>query len=101
MEYEQQLKTSAWMRKKYEVLARDNFVCSKCLCDNLERPIEVHHIHYRPNAMAWEYYDYELVSLCRDCHQKEHDNNNIYKKNKIIEWITKLVTPQQKPKPNF
>lgn len=100
-EYEDQLKTSAWLQKKYEILSRDNFRCTVCLCDNYERQIEVHHVCYRKGKMAWEYEDFLLVTLCRDCHQKEHDNNNIYKKNKIIEWITKLVSPQQKPKPNF
>lgn len=37
MKYEDQLKTSAWLQRKYDILYRDNFVCSKCLCDNYER----------------------------------------------------------------
>ena len=96
MEYKDQLKTSAWLRKKYEILSRDNFVCSKCLSDNFESQLEVHHIAYQKNKKAWEYPDYFLVTLCRDCHQKEHDDFNINKPNKIKEWIIKLLTPQQK-----
>jgi len=93
MNYEKQLRTSAWLRKKNEVMQRDNFVCSNCLCDNSERQLEVHHIaYYNDGRKAWEYPDYLLLTLCRNCHQKEHDNNNIYKKGKIINWIKKALT---------
>lgn len=91
MKYKKQLTTSAWMRKKYDILSRDNFVCSQCLCDNAETKIEVHHIAYFPNRKAWEYPDYLLVTLCRNCHQKEHDDENIYKPKKIKQWIIKLL----------
>jgi 5-methylcytosine-specific restriction protein A len=92
MKYDEQLKTSAWMRTKYEILKRDNFVCSKCLCDNSESQLEVHHIFYfkDKSVMAWEYPDFYLVTLCRDCHQKEHDDNNIHKFNEIMRWVKKL-----------
>lgn len=96
MKYKDQLKTSAWLRKKYEVMHRDNFVCSNCLKDNFESQLEVHHIaYYKDNRMAWEYPDYLLVTLCRDCHQKEHDEKAIYNPKKIYEWIVKLVTPKR------
>lgn len=92
MEYSEQLKTSAWMRKKYEILNRDNFVCSKCMCDNYESRLNVHHVaYYNGGRMAWEYMDYLLVTLCDGCHQKEHDELNIYKSNKIRQWIVKLL----------
>lgn len=91
MNYNNQLKTSAWMRKKYEILQRDNFVCSNCLCDNFENQLEVHHIAYLKSKKAWEYPDYFLVTLCRVCHQKEHDLNNTSNKEKIINWIIKLL----------
>lgn len=95
MDYKDQLKTSAWLRVKYEVMARDNFVCVNCLCDNFERQLEVHHVAYYPDKrMAWEYPDYMLVTLCRKCHQKEHDDNDIFKPRAIINWITKLVSPK-------
>lgn len=98
MEYKDQLKTSAWLRKKHEVMERDGFVCSNCLCDNYENQLEVHHIAYHPDRKAWEYPDYLLVTLCRDCHQKEHDELNIHKAGKIIGWIVKLVNPNRNQK---
>jgi 5-methylcytosine-specific restriction endonuclease McrA len=92
MTYKDQLKTSAWLRKKYEILSRDNFTCSVCLCDNFESKLEVHHIAYfKDGRKAWEYMDYMLVTLCRECHQKEHDDKNIHNRKKIIEWIVKLL----------
>lgn len=101
MDYKDQLKTSAWLRKKYEILARDNFVCSKCLADNFESQLEVHHIAYKKGKMAWEYPDYFLVTLCRECHQKEHDELNTTNPNKIIEWLIKLLAPKNKSSPDF
>lgn len=91
MRYKDQLRTSAWLRLKFEIMSRDNFVCQKCLCDNFERQLEVHHLAYIKGKKAWEYIDYMLVTLCRDCHQKEHNNYSIYNKEKIINWITKLL----------
>lgn len=91
MKYKDQLKTSAWLRKKNEIMSRDNFVCSNCLCDNYESQLEVHHIAYIKGKKAWEYLDYLLVTLCRNCHQNEHDNGNIKNKSKIVEWIIKLL----------
>lgn len=92
--YIEQLRTSAWLRKKYEIMERDNFVCSNCLKDNFESQLEVHHIAYIKNKTAWEYPEYFLVTLCRECHQKEHDDLNINKPKKITEWIIKLLNPK-------
>lgn len=90
LSYKDQLKTSAWLRKKYEILERDNFVCIICMCDNYERQLEVHHTIYLPDRKAWEYSDLYLVTLCRDCHQSEHDHNNTEKLSKVTEWFIKL-----------
>lgn len=95
MNYKDQLKTSAWLRKKYDVMSRDNFVCAECLCDNSESRLEVHHIGYIKRKKAWEYPDFMLVTLCRECHQREHDNDNISKPKKIRQWIVKLLKPKK------
>ena len=81
------------MRRKYDILQRDNFVCNKCLSDNFESQLEVHHIaYYNDGRMAWEYPDYLLVTLCRECHQKEHDENAIFSGKKIKKWIVKILS---------
>lgn len=91
MEYNEQLRTSAWLKKRNEILERDNYVCSNCLKDNFESTLEVHHIAYDKNRKAWDYPDFLLVTLCRECHQKEHDDFNITKPKAIKEWILKLL----------
>jgi len=91
MKYKEQLQTSAWLKKRAEIMLRDNFVCSKCLADNFENRLEVHHIAYLKNKKAWEYPDYLLVTLCRDCHQHEHDEENTLRMSKITEWLQKLL----------
>jgi len=96
--YGRDLRTSAWMRRKYDILQRDNFVCSNCLKDNIESILHVHHIGYIKGRKAWEYPDYLLVTLCEDCHKKEHEVNATNDKNRIVEWITRLLTPKQKKK---
>lgn len=42
--------------------------------------------------MAWDYPDYFLVTLCRECHQKEHDENATRDKTKIREWIVNRLS---------
>lgn len=93
--YKEQLRTSAWLRKKFEIMARDNFVCRKCLKDNFESQLEVHHITYKKWLKAWEYHDYFLVTLCREHHQEEHDNKNTTNPQKIKEWLIELLTPRE------
>jgi 5-methylcytosine-specific restriction endonuclease McrA len=94
-QYYMQLKTSAWLQRKYDILYRDNFVCSNCLRDNYESRLNVHHIGYLRGRKCWEYPDYLLVTLCEDCHKKEHSENATNDKNKIIQWIKRLLTPKE------
>lgn len=60
-----------------------------CFTDNISnedlRPdLHVHHKFYIHGNRAWEYEDDALVTLCIDCHQKEHDEKviKVYSKNK-------------------
>jgi len=91
--YKMQLRSPQWLERKSEILNRDGYTCR--LCDNMDLEIlDVHHIGYISDGrMAWEYPDYLLVSLCRKCHQKEHDLNHVGNRQKVIQWITKLILP--------
>jgi len=79
------------MRRKYDMLQRDNFVCTICLCDNFERPLHVHHITYLKGRKAWEYEDWFLVTLCANCHNAEHDKNNTDNLKSVMVWVRKLL----------
>ncbi len=64
--YEDYLKSDAWKRKRSLVLARDKQTCQSCL----EQPAtEVHHLTY---DQIFEEYLFDLVSVCRKCHERLH-----------------------------
>lgn len=78
-------------------MQRDKFTCY--LCGYNGNKLNVHHIKYLPNLLAWEYPDDLLLTVCFDCHSKIH-NQLIIDKNiestkiasimgKILKDITK------------
>lgn len=60
------LQTFEWSELRQLVLKRDEYTCQCCLKN---KATEVHHRSYRHIGKEPAY---ELISLCRDCHQK-HD----------------------------
>lgn len=74
-----------------EILTRDNYVCAKCLKDNFECQLDVHHITYIKGRRAWDYQDWFLVTLCRDCHEQEHKANATNDLNQIMYWVNRLL----------
>ena len=73
MNYKEKLKDPRWIRRRREIMERDNHRCMICGEDSLL--LNVHHLRYRKGAEPWEYDDCELVTLCEDCHKMVHDNN--------------------------
>lgn len=67
--YAEQLKHPKWQRRRLEILQRADFKCEDCL--DGETTLHVHHKIYRKGAMAWDYADHELVTLCETCHEAE------------------------------
>lgn len=59
-----------WQRMRLSVLNRDNFTCVDC--KNRQKSLHVHHLKYLPGKMIWEVPTWYLVTLCEDCHSKEH-----------------------------
>lgn len=66
-EYHEYLQTDTWRRLRKKALERDNWTCQGCL-DN--RATEVHHKQY-PHILGNEPL-FDLVSVCRECHEKVH-----------------------------
>lgn len=64
--YRDSIKTPEWRRKRLVVLKRDNYQCKCCLN---AKATEVHHIVY--DNLGNEAY-FELVSVCKPCHEKLH-----------------------------
>jgi len=65
MDYSEYLQTDHWRKMRTLALLRDDWECQVCKAP----ATEVHHITY--NHRGHEYL-WELVSLCRSCHQDQH-----------------------------
>jgi 5-methylcytosine-specific restriction endonuclease McrA len=73
-EYSIHLQNPKWKEKRLKILRRDNFICQKCGSDN---ELNVHHIHYIQGNLPWQVPDRFLITLCRICHIKEHEDKPI------------------------
>ena len=71
--YEAQLLDDRWIAKRSSIIQRDNHRCKMCGYSNSKHnQLNVHHRYYVYNAMAWEYEDDALVTLCHHCHMLIH-----------------------------
>ncbi len=87
-DYREALKLPQWIAKRDSIKKRDGYKCTKCPCkDNLE----VHHTYYLKDKMPWQVPDDCLITLCRSCHQKEHDK-------KSMGSFFRQKPPKEKPK---
>lgn len=64
--YDEYIRSTEWARLRKLVLERDQFLCQGCL---MEKATQVHHLTYAHLGCELLY---ELVSLCRDCHELAH-----------------------------
>jgi hypothetical protein len=63
--YSEYLLSDHWRSKRHDILERDSSICQ--ICGDQAR--DVHHLSY---VHRGDEYDFELVSLCQDCHKKYH-----------------------------
>lgn len=68
VEYIAYLKGESWQELRRRVLERDNYLCQACLSKDAQ---DVHHITY---ANFGKEFCFELMSVCRDCHNLLHEN---------------------------
>jgi hypothetical protein len=73
-EYKEALKSPEWVKKRDFIKKRDNYCCTICEC---KKELHVHHTYYLRGKMPWEVPDSCLITLCKDCHKKEHESRNI------------------------
>ena len=72
-QYYQQLEHPKWAEKREVILKRDQYQCRIC---GSHHNLQVHHIKYSPGKKAWEYPNLDLITLCKDCHEKVHQDLN-------------------------
>ena len=73
LNYKEQLADSRWLQKKAEILIRDNYTCQKC---GAKSHLNVHHLSYEKGKLAWEYPNEKLITLCKNCHEDLHREQN-------------------------
>lgn len=84
-------KTTAWKKKRWEILARDNHECQVCKTEGRFAPANtVHHIKHVEDRPDLALVDDNLVSVCAACHNREHPERFIQnfaepRKNKLDE----------------
>ena len=63
-----------WIKRKKQILERDNFTCRCCRRESLYSDVKlhVHHTSYNIKWELWDYPDDRLITLCDDCHNTTH-----------------------------
>lgn len=67
--YYDYIKSDKWKAKRLECLKRDNFQCQKC---GTAKNLVIHHWTY--DRLGNEDLG-DIVTLCKDCHKKIHEND--------------------------
>lgn len=66
--YADYLRSDAWKRRAAKILRRADGICEGCLTNQAS---EVHHLTY---AHIGHEFAFELVALCRACHERIHES---------------------------
>ena len=102
MPYRYLLLNLNWRIKRQEIFYRDNWKCQKCGKEhktfkkislegenNHEKPafeilppeekeiLNIHHKVYRQHFLPWEQPNKDYITLCEECHQYWHENNEL------------------------
>jgi len=69
--YNRYLRTKQWYTIREAVLKRDGYLCQACLT---RKAVQVHHLSYELFNTLGQSAAFELVAICRQCHEKIHPN---------------------------
>ncbi len=87
--YSEKLKNPKWQKKRLEISERDNWTCQ--ICSDSESEFIVHHKNYEKGKDPWDYDNNDLISLCVNCHEKEHGVLNSFHIKKGIEKSLDII----------
>jgi 5-methylcytosine-specific restriction endonuclease McrA len=66
LSYREQMTHPLWIKKRNEILQRDGYACR--ICGSILHKLEVHHLCYFPDLLAWEYDDELIITVCGKHH---------------------------------
>jgi hypothetical protein len=85
--YKSQLQTREWKEKRKQIYKRDGHTCQHCGESGIA--IHCHHNFYIKGKSPWDYPADALVTLCEQCHDKQHQKviPKFESTKDAIEWI--------------
>lgn len=76
--YKEQYLHPNWQKLRLVIFKRDGYACINC--GSKDKTLHAHHMKYLPDKFIWEVPAWYLVTLCEDCHSKEHGRDLTIKK---------------------
>ena len=71
--YSENLKDIRWVTKRRRMILRDGKKCTVC---GSVKNLQVHHtFYYTDYREPWRYPDDSLLTVCKDCHKKYHEEH--------------------------
>jgi|TARA_Y100000034_G_scaffold103482_1_gene129050 5-methylcytosine-specific restriction endonuclease McrA len=67
-DYLEYMNSPEWKEKRDEIMAENEFICQKCGC----MANHVHHLTYKNFGNESRE---DLMCLCKECHEEEHEGN--------------------------
>lgn len=84
--YSEKLLDPRWQQLRLRVFERDNWKCVNC--GDSEKTLHAHHPVYHPRSEGpWDYEDEAIITLCKDCHENEHDELDASKANVLLQIV--------------
>lgn len=74
-DYSSLLKEDEWKKRRLEIIKRDFYKCVDC--GSIDVLHHVHHQYYIKDSLPWQVPDSCLVTLCKKCHDKRHNEEEI------------------------
>lgn len=71
--YAEKLKDPRWQKKRLEIFERDYWQCMRCDCET--KTLHAHHLLYIKDKEPWDYESNMIVTLCEDCHNLSHSDD--------------------------
>ena len=89
-----QYRDPRWQRLRLRVFERDGWKCRMCNQDG--KTLHAHHPVYRAFSEGpWDYEVDELVTVCEDCHEEEHETKNLGKSAMLLEFVKQGVWSEE------
>jgi hypothetical protein len=68
--YYEKLQDPRWQKRRLEIMQKADFQCEDC--GNKKSQLNVHHQYYVSKRDPWQYPDWSLKCLCKECHENRH-----------------------------